>query len=511
MTSPFGSLRKDRGFMTGLPEYTLPLIDRPVTQSIWAKRTRSRSKNAIDVQEALTFNSENMDSIKDRIVEANILKVPYGQNRGGGGAENYLKNISEDKTLYGNPRATMSHSAIMSPSLLGNNAWYSTHAQNPRRAFRHGYFRPEVRNSFDVYRPIGKAPERGIVVEGKVNKDITVVTDMLPDPSTIIGLEPTLTVTAEGKTSTTAVQPTESTPLTFNPKVVAHQKDLQRIGRNSYWETVRSSIQPTAVFRGTMETPTPSIAPKLKDLLAVEPITACSNVSVIGRSAGEVIPFNPDYIIREVEPITVHSNPIINIVDFIDVIDVKNGRSTQMRKTLPKILGQRFQVKVYDQDTGNYFNIHEKYNPQIMASTKMGSGISVPVEGDNKTIKLKDYRMTAYTSKAHIPILVLDPWFTPTKARNQMIVQVSSHMGSSNSETTDLFVPAFREKNAVQVSRQSEAVLPKSQNLGLSSMPKTQLIPVGNRGEWVDRTNIPRSAPPNRYTPLFRDKEVFAH
>jgi hypothetical protein len=518
MTTLFGRLRSDIGFMAGLPSYDVPLIDRLPPQSLWAKRTRTRSKNAIDVQEALTFNTENVDSIKDRIVEENIRKVPYGQNRGAGGLP-IMEEMNPNLLVSGAhlaEKAGMSHSAIMAPSLLGNNAWYSTHAQNPRRAFRHSFFRPVVKSSFDVYRPIGKAPERGIVVEGRINRDTTVVTDMLPDPSTIVGLEPTLAVTAEGKPSSTAVQPTtttESTPLSFTPKVVSHQKDLQRIGRNSYWETIRPSVHPTAVFRGTMETPTPSIAPKLKDVLEIEPITAGSDFTVIGSSAGEVIPFNPDYIIREVEPVTVHANPVMNIVDFIDVIDVKNGRTTQMRQTLPKILGQRFQVKVYDNDSGNYFPVHEKYNPQIMASTKMGSGISVPVEGSDKTIKLKDYRMIAYTSQAHIPVLVLEPWVTPPKARDQMIVQVSSHMGSSNAETTDLFLPAFREKNAVQISQPSEAVLPKQANLGLSAKPKPVAVPVGNRGDYFDRVVLPTSIAekPQRPIASFRKKEPYAY
>lgn len=506
MTTNFGRLRSDIGGIV-MPDYSVPLIDKTPPQSLWAKRTRARGKNAIDPMEALVFNKENVDSIKDRIVESNLRKNEYGVNQG-------------IRSGIG-----MSHSGMMNPTLLGNNLSYSMRNENPRKAFRYGYYRPIMKNSFDVYRPIGKAPDRGIVVEGRRSKNTTEVADMLPDPSastiesnpvTIEGKSSTNTtevsgrgpdqsssiiesnpVTVEGRTAVD-IQPSNSTPLSF-----ARKLRNTNIGRDSYWESLRSN-QPTAVFRGTMETVTSGMNPKFKD---IEPISAASNV-IFEHGNGEepVIPFIPEYIIREVEPITVSSAPITNIVNFVDVIDSNNMRSTQLRKTLPKLLGSRFQVKIYDTDSGNYVPVHEKHNPQILAAANVGGGVSIPIEGMDTPIKLKNYRMITYTANNSIPVLILEPWVLP-KTKDRLQVQISSNIGSSNAETTDLFLPSFKQKEQAALSVTSEGVYPKRTEHALSSNPKLSAIPVGTRGEYFDRVSVPVSHP-NRPTMSFRQKAV---
>ena len=501
MTTIFGRLHSDIGHLTGLPEYSPPLIDKAPPQSMWSKRIKARTKYAIDANEEMMFKQENVDTIKDRIIADAIRKVPYGQNRG----------------------SAMSYSAMMNPTLLGNNTFLSTHAENPRKAFRYGYYRPNIKNSFDVYRPIGKAPDRGIVVGGKVSRNTTVTSDMLGVP--------------EQKT-----------------------QKIQKLGSTAYWDSVRTAVQPTSVFNSVLE----PYAPKLKDMPRVTNVVANSSVKIIGNSSDNgipftfntresnpitvsanpttnivetVIPFIPDYIIREVEPITISSNPITNIVDFVDVIDMTNGRKTELRKTLPKILGSRYQIKVYDTDTNNYVKVHDKDIPQIMAQSNQGNSITVPVEGTDKPVKLRNFRMIAYTANNRIPMLVFEPWIMP-KTKEQAHIQVSSNIGTSYAETTDLFVPSFREKeqahiqlssnvganhtegttdlfvpsvrgkNSIQISQGSEAVFPKQQNLGLSAPVRTPAVPVGRRGAYHDRVSMPSGEVVDRPTAPYHQRNV---
>jgi hypothetical protein len=495
MTTPFGRLRSDLGHIAGLPEYNRSLILKEPPKSLWSKRTRQRQKNTIDVNESMIFNTENSDSIKDRIVEQNIRKVAYGRNQG----------------------SAVSFNAVMNPELMGGHAEWATHGRNPRPAFWHGYYRPIIRNSFDVYRPIGKEPNREVTVEGKVGQtsDVSQTMDMAPDPSTTAKLESgiAITATANPTVSSAALASPESTTLAFSGKVLDYQKNtegLLNIGRPGYWDSMRT-LQPTAMFRGTLVEPAIT-NPRLKFSPEVPDITAASVIKV-ANTPEATVPFSPDFVIREVEPITVSATPskITNIVSFVDIIDMTNGKRTEIRTTLPKIIGQRFQAKIYDVQTGQYVPVQEKDNPKIMMSTKMGSAVEIPVEGTGRNIRLKDYRLIAYTAKGKIPVLVLEPWVVTPKAKDSVHVQVSSNIGTSHAETTDLFIPSFKERKNQEISVLSEPVLPKQSNLSLSVAPRIPLTPT-LKGTYFDRVPQPDGEnPPDRTVLTFKKKELLTY
>jgi len=492
-----GRLRGDRGYIAGLPAYERNLILKEPPKSLFSKRTRQRSKNAIDVNEAMVFNTENSDAIKDRIVEQNIRKTSYGRNQG----------------------SAVSFNAVMNPELMGGHAEWATHGRNPRSAFYRGYYRPIIRNSYDVFRPIGKQNVNSgqVTVEGKVQQttDVSQTMDLAPDPTTTAKLESGVAITAVANptVSSAALASPESTSLAFSGKVLDYQKNtsaLLNIGRPGYWESLRTP-QPTAVFRGTLDDQS-TVTPRLKFSPETPSVTAATVIKAANTSDATV-PFLPDYVIREVEPITISATPskITNIVSFVDVIDMTNGRKTEMRESLPKILGQRFQAKIYDPDTRQYIPVQEKENPQIMMSAKIGSAIDIPAEGTGKNIRLKDYRMVAYTARGKIPQLILEPWvISPKETKDRVHVQVSSNIGTSHADTTDLFLPSFKEKSNPAIPVLSESVYPKVSNLGLGASPRIPNTPV-LKGSYFDRVPQPVEEPPDRTVLTFKKKELITY
>ena len=181
----------------------------------------------------------------------------------------------------------MSFSAVMNPELMGGHAEYATHAKNPRPAFWRSYYRPIIRNSYDVFRPIGKQNVNSgqVTIEGKVGQttDIAQTMDLAPDPNTLTKLENGVAIMAVANptVSSAALASPESTTLSFSGKILDYQKNtssLLNIGRPGYWDSIRT-VQPSAVFRGTIETPA-SEPGKFKFSQQIPSITSASVIKL---------------------------------------------------------------------------------------------------------------------------------------------------------------------------------------------------------------------------------------
>jgi hypothetical protein len=403
-------LKSDIGGYT-LGEYSLPSIDREPEKSLWASQVMNH-KRAIDVNEVLVHKEDNMESIMDRQLDC-ISKVPYGINKG----------------------CEIGFSSLMNTSLLPHN-WSSVQAQNPYKAFVDGRFLPITRSSIEVNRPLNHQPNRHILAEGKVNRDIAIPQGILSNPLKLKSLtEP---------------------------------------------EGVAAAI--------ALLSETPKCQPEIKDRETTE-IPIGSN-PVANVSSDITVPFSPDLILRETEPVTISANPSMakEMVNMLEVVDMREGSSYKIRDTLPKILGQRFQVKVYNPDTKEYISVHEKDSAKIMALAKIGKGINLSL-GDNtdsKVIKLKDYRMTAFLAPQKVPVLVIEPWDIKVHTKEYRVAGGTSSVSGLKQAGPSQNVYKYRTPLYVPVISVSSSM----KQTGESKIEKRERRQPTDVGEYFDRVPI---------------------
>ena len=358
-----GRLRRDRGGIV-MTDFEIPVIEKAPESSLFASQVMNHTRK-IDVNEVQMFKEDNIESIVDRQLEC-ISRVPYGINKGAG----------------------MNYGGMMNTALLPTNWGSQVHSQNPYKAFVDGYFRPIVRAPIEVNRPMDKQPNRHILAEGKVNRDITLTSGLLADP----------------------------------PRL-----------RQQFSVENRSGPIKSRDYIERQET-----NKKLRDSNNV----SVSSVPTLNVSGDQTIPFIPDYILKESTPITISANPSLGkeMINTLEVLDLREGSSYRIRETLPTIIGTRYQIKVYDQDSRQYIPVHQKDNPFIIAEAQAGKNLNLSVgdDADSKTIKLKDYRMTAFLAPSVLPVLIIEPWTVPARTKEYRAINADCNINKfSTSSTTN--------------------------------------------------------------------------
>jgi hypothetical protein len=465
-------LRSNRGGYI-LPDYELPDIPKELPKSIWSPLARNHYKKAIDVGEVMTFERNNVDAYEDRIIHSNITNIPYGINRGAG----------------------MSYTTMMNTNALPKN-WSTLNAQNPQKALVDDYFRPVIRSSYEDFRAIGKAPNRIITREGIAYRDTSSAPNSTQDPLKLARATPYQrhdNVEAEGGIHSAASMVIGMQERPIPQLATKHspvgEPDINAVGgENEFLDTLdtRSKVAvvaPTASYRyfqpDTAEWGTQNIAgvghPKITSMITdvtpnasykivsmdrpvaefkeafrpkAEPITrgALPDVGVPERRV-------PDFVIREVEPITVHSNPVIvNNIQNVEVSDLMNGSRYVIRENIPHIVAEsKFQLKVYDPQTRQYTPVHEKDNQRIIADAQKGKILNFTTEG-SPNVHLKDYRMITVMAPGKIPMVAIIP------QAQQVTGQVRERGSYGEGRLDRVAIPASRENIPATFRRKNGAI-----------------------------------------------------